>query len=76
MKKIVGAMFSNEKIWRNNSELYIDEMFVILENESLSMLRIAKAFLSKSSVSSRKVQSIIRQTEKDDKETTDETDEK
>ena len=26
--KIVGALFAHEKIWWNNSELFIDEMFV------------------------------------------------
>ena len=29
--KIIGALFAHEKIWWNNSELYIDEMFVIPE---------------------------------------------
>ena len=28
-EKIIGAMFAHEKIWWNNSELYIDEMFVL-----------------------------------------------
>ena len=28
---IIGAMFAHEKIWWNNSELYIDEMFVVPE---------------------------------------------
>lgn len=27
-EKIIGAMFAHEKIWWNNSELSIDEMFV------------------------------------------------
>ena len=27
-EKLIGAMFAHEKIWWNNSELYIDEMFV------------------------------------------------
>lgn len=26
--KIIGALFSHEKVWWNNSELYVDEMFV------------------------------------------------
>ncbi|MBQ8780753.1 MAG: GNAT family N-acetyltransferase [Oscillospiraceae bacterium] len=26
--RIIGAMFSHEKIWWNNSELYVDEMFI------------------------------------------------
>ena len=30
---IIGAMFAHEKIWWNNSELYIDEMFVLPENQ-------------------------------------------
>ena len=30
-EKIIGAMFAHEKIWWNNSELYIDEMFVLPE---------------------------------------------
>ena len=30
-EKIVGALFAHEKIWWNNSELYIDEMFIIPE---------------------------------------------
>lgn len=29
--KIIGALFAHEKIWWNNSELYIDEMFVYPE---------------------------------------------
>lgn len=29
--KMIGAMFAHEKIWWNNSELYIDEMFVLPE---------------------------------------------
>ena len=29
--KIIGAMFAHEKIWWNNSELYIDEIFIIPE---------------------------------------------
>ena len=29
--KIIGALFAHEKIWWNNSELYIDEMFIIPE---------------------------------------------
>ena len=29
--KIIGAMFAHEKIWWNNSEIYIDEMFIIPE---------------------------------------------
>ena len=31
--KIVGAMFAHEKVWWNNSELYIDEMFVLPEKQ-------------------------------------------
>ncbi|MBP3922372.1 MAG: GNAT family N-acetyltransferase [Ruminiclostridium sp.] len=27
-EKIIGALFAHEKIWWNNSELYIDEMFI------------------------------------------------
>lgn len=30
-ERIIGAMFAREKIWWNNSELYIDEMFVLPE---------------------------------------------
>lgn len=30
-EKIIGALFAHEKIWWNNSELYIDEMFVLPE---------------------------------------------
>ena len=26
--KVIGAVFAHEKIWWNNSELYIDEMFI------------------------------------------------
>ncbi len=29
--KTIGALFAHEKIWWNNSELYIDEMFVLPE---------------------------------------------
>ena len=32
-EKIIGAMFAHEKIWWNNSELYIDEMFVLPEKQ-------------------------------------------
>ena len=31
--KIIGAMFAHEKIWWNNSELYIDEMFILPEKQ-------------------------------------------
>lgn len=31
--KILGAMFAHEKIWWNNSELYVDEMFVLPEEQ-------------------------------------------
>ena len=31
--KIIGALFAREKIWLNNSELYIDEMFVSPEQQ-------------------------------------------
>lgn len=31
--KIIGAMFAHEKIWWNNSELYIDEMFIHPEKQ-------------------------------------------
>lgn len=31
--KIEGALFAHEKIWWNNSELFIDEMFVRPENQ-------------------------------------------
>ncbi len=30
-EKIIGAMFAHEKIWWNNSELFIEEMFVLPE---------------------------------------------
>lgn len=30
-EKIIGALFAHEKIWWNNSELYVDEMFVLPE---------------------------------------------
>lgn len=30
---IIGAMFAHEKIWWNNSELYIDEMFISPERQ-------------------------------------------
>ncbi len=30
-EKIIGALFAHEKIWWNNSELYIDEMFILPE---------------------------------------------
>ncbi len=29
--RIIGAMFAHEKVWWNNSELYVDEMFVLPE---------------------------------------------
>lgn len=29
--RIIGALFAHEKIWWNNSELFIDEMFVLPE---------------------------------------------
>lgn len=29
--RLVGALFAHEKIWWNNSELFIDEMFVLPE---------------------------------------------
>ena len=29
--RVIGAAFAHEKIWWNNSELYIDEMFIIPE---------------------------------------------
>ena len=32
-QKIIGAMLAHEKIWWNNSELYIDEMFIIPERQ-------------------------------------------
>ena len=28
-EKIIGAMFAHEKVWWNNSELFIDEMFIL-----------------------------------------------
>lgn len=31
--RIIGAMFSHEKIWWNNSELYVDEMFIQPEHQ-------------------------------------------
>ncbi len=31
--EIIGAMFAHEKIWWNNSELYIDEMFITPEKQ-------------------------------------------
>ena len=31
--KIIGAVFAHEKIWWNNSELYIDEMFILPEKQ-------------------------------------------
>lgn len=31
--KILGAMFAHEKIWWNNSELYVDEMFVLPDKQ-------------------------------------------
>ena len=30
-EKIIGAMFAHEKIWWNNSELFIEEMFILPE---------------------------------------------
>lgn len=32
-EKLIGALFAHEKIWWNNSELYIDEMFVLPERQ-------------------------------------------
>ena len=32
-EKIIGAIFAHEKIWWNNSELYIDEMFILPEKQ-------------------------------------------
>ena len=31
--ELVGALFAHEKIWWNNSELYIDEMFILPERQ-------------------------------------------
>ncbi len=31
--ELIGAMFAHEKIWWNNSELYIDEMFILPERQ-------------------------------------------
>lgn len=31
--KIIGALFAHEKIWWNNNELYIDEMFILPEKQ-------------------------------------------
>ena len=31
--EIIGALFAHEKIWWNNSELYIDEMFIRPEKQ-------------------------------------------
>lgn len=30
---IIGALFAHEKIWWNNSELFIDEMFILPEKQ-------------------------------------------
>ncbi|MBQ8569629.1 MAG: GNAT family N-acetyltransferase [Oscillospiraceae bacterium] len=32
-EKIIGALFAHEKIWWNNSELFIDEMFILPESQ-------------------------------------------
>ncbi|MBQ8787589.1 MAG: GNAT family N-acetyltransferase [Oscillospiraceae bacterium] len=32
-EEIIGAIFAHEKIWWNNSELYIDEMFILPEKQ-------------------------------------------
>lgn len=32
-EKVIGAMFCHEKIWWNNSELFIDEMFISPESQ-------------------------------------------
>ena len=34
---VVGALFAHEKIWWNNSELYIDEMFVLPEKQGAGL---------------------------------------
>ncbi len=30
-ERVIGALFAHEKIWWNNSELFVDEMFVLPE---------------------------------------------
>lgn len=44
-EKIVGAFFAHEKIWWNNSELFIDEMFILpeLQRKGLGSMLIKTA---------------------------------
>lgn len=32
-EKLIGALFAHEKIWWNNSEVFIEEMFVLPEKQ-------------------------------------------
>ena len=49
--KIIGAMFAHEKIWWNNSELYVDEMFIIPEMQRSGygsmLINAAEEYVSK-----------------------------
>ena len=44
-EKIIGAFFAHEKIWWNNSELFIDEMFILpeLQRKGLGSMLIKTA---------------------------------
>ncbi len=48
--KIVGALFAHEKIWWNNSELFIDEMFIRPElqrsGHGTSLIQVAERYVS------------------------------
>ena len=49
--KTIGAMFAHEKIWWNNSELYVDEMFIIPEMQRSGygrmLINAAEEYVSK-----------------------------
>ncbi len=48
--EIVGALFAHEKIWWNNSELFIDEMFIRPElqrsGHGTSLIQVAERYVS------------------------------
>lgn len=49
-EKIIGAVFAHEKIWWNNSELFIDEMFILPELQRKGygsmLIRAAEEYVS------------------------------
>ena len=48
--RIIGALFAHEKIWWNNSELFIDEMFILPEYQRMgygsSLLNAAEEYIA------------------------------